>query len=65
MIAALEALARLREGNRRFVENESAASAALNSARRVADDIENLARTVGSETEDRAADRTPVTRSGR
>ena len=34
MIAAIEALARLREGNRRFVENQSAASAALNFARR-------------------------------
>jgi carbonic anhydrase len=36
MTAALEALARLREGNRRFVENQSAASAALDSSRRLA-----------------------------
>ena len=34
MITAVDALARLREGNRRFVENESATSAALSSARR-------------------------------
>ena len=34
MIAATEALARLREGNRRFVENRSATSAVLSSARR-------------------------------
>lgn len=36
MITAIEALARLREGNRRFVENQSATSAALNPARRAA-----------------------------
>jgi CheY-like chemotaxis protein len=36
---------------------------ALNSARRVADDIESLTRTAGSEVEDRPVDRTPVTRS--
>ena len=34
MIAAIEALARLREGNRRFVENRSATSATLSSVRR-------------------------------
>jgi carbonic anhydrase len=34
MTAALEALARLREGNRRFVDNQSAASSALDSSRR-------------------------------
>jgi carbonic anhydrase len=36
MIAGLDALARLREGNRRFVEDQSAASAALDSSRRLA-----------------------------
>jgi carbonic anhydrase len=36
MIAALEALARLREGNRRFTANQSAAAPALNVHRRAA-----------------------------
>lgn len=36
MISAVEALARLREGNRRFVANQSAASAASSPARRAA-----------------------------
>ena len=36
MIAAVDALARLREGNRRFVENQSAATTAMNPARRAA-----------------------------
>src|SRR5436309_597032 len=36
MIAALDALARLREGNRRFVENQSGASAAPDPSRRLA-----------------------------
>ena len=36
MITAVEALARLREGNRRFVANQSAASAASSPARRAA-----------------------------
>ena len=36
MISATEALARLREGNRRFVASQSTASTALNTARRAA-----------------------------
>jgi len=36
MIPAVEALARLREGNQRFVANQSAASSTLNPARRAA-----------------------------
>jgi carbonic anhydrase len=36
MITAMEALARLREGNLRFVKNESSAAAALNPSRRAA-----------------------------
>lgn len=36
MISAIDALALLREGNRRFVANQSAAAAALNPARRAA-----------------------------
>jgi carbonic anhydrase len=34
MISAIEALARLREGNRRFVDNQCVASAALSPSRR-------------------------------
>lgn len=36
MISALDALARLREGNRRFVQNQPSASSSLSSARRAA-----------------------------